>query len=197
MLAAMAAAAAAKGYARVSVADVIERAAVSRRTFYEHFDNKQECFLAAYEEAVGLLLGGIEDAIAQAAPDWAKAAADATAAYLEMLASNPDLAQTFLVEILAAGPEALERRDQVHERFARQLETLHAAARRDLSGLPEVPRYVYRACVGAIHELVVEELRRRGPASLPELLEPVLAVELSLLAGPEAGLTLLRNAQSV
>ena len=62
LLVAMADATAAKGYANVAVADVIERAGVSRRSFYEHFANKEECFLAAYDAGVEALLGAIGEA---------------------------------------------------------------------------------------------------------------------------------------
>src|SRR3954454_10930364 len=62
MLVAMADATASKGYGNVAVADVIERAGVSRRSFYEHFANKEECFLAAYDAGVA----GLLDAIAEA-----------------------------------------------------------------------------------------------------------------------------------
>src|SRR4051794_15717647 len=70
MLSAMASAVAEKGYSRTAVADVINRAGVSRKTFYEHFANKEECFLAAYDEGVGLLLAAIDEAVREAAPDW-------------------------------------------------------------------------------------------------------------------------------
>src|ERR1700752_5261293 len=69
LLAAMAAAVAVKGYAGVAVADVIAQAGVSRKTFYEHFDNKEECFLAAYDAGVELILDAIDAAIADAAPE--------------------------------------------------------------------------------------------------------------------------------
>jgi AcrR family transcriptional regulator len=69
MLAAMATAVGERGYAKVAVADVISRAGVSRKTFYEQFDNKLGCFLAAYDAGVELILAAIDEAIAQAGPD--------------------------------------------------------------------------------------------------------------------------------
>jgi len=185
LLAAMAAAVAEKGYAHVAVADVIERAGVSRKTFYEHFANKEQCFLAAYETGIATLLQGIDEAINTAAPDWLAATSAGTLTYLQALAANPDFARTFLVEVLAAGPVALERRAAVHQRFADQLAGTIRAARRDLPGLPELPDYVFRACVGAINELVTEHLLRHGAATLPDLLTPILDVELSMLTGHE------------
>jgi AcrR family transcriptional regulator len=174
MLVAMAEAVAERGYARTAVADVIERARVSRRTFYEHFANKQECFLAAYDAGVDLLLGAIDRAVAAAGPDLRAGATAGTRAYLEALAANPAFARTFLIEVLAAGPDALARRAAVHERFADQLAGVVEEA-----GLV-TPPYVVRACVGAIHELVSDRILH-GDAELPELLEPVLDIQLRLL----------------
>src|SRR3954452_9962584 len=151
MLEAMALAVAEKGYAGTAVADVIARAGVSRKTFYEHFANKEACFLEAYDAGVQVLLAAIAQAIA-AAPDWRAAVTGGLGAYLETLAANPAFARTFLVEILAAGPRANARPAAVHGGFADQIAMTHRAARADLPRLPEVPEHRFRACVGAIHE---------------------------------------------
>jgi AcrR family transcriptional regulator len=188
MLAAMAGAVGDKGYGAVAVADVIARAGVSRKTFYEHFDNKEECFLAAYDAGVELMLDAIDAAIRDAAPGGPVAIARAgTARYLQTLATNPAFARTFLVEVLAAGPLALQRRAAVHARFAEQLAAIHRAARGAAfaGGRSDPPPYVFRACVGAIHELVTDHVRRRGAETLPELLEPLVEVERSLLLRAE------------
>jgi AcrR family transcriptional regulator len=178
MLAAMATAVAEKGYGGVSVADVIRRAGVSRRTFYEHFDKKEECFLAAYDAGVEALLDAIDDAIRVAAPAGPLAVARAgTARYLETLAQNPAFARTFLVEILAAGPEALDRRARVHARFADQLATIHRAA----GGRGDAPPVRFRACVGAIHEVVTDHVIASGAETLPDLLDALVEIETALL----------------
>jgi AcrR family transcriptional regulator len=185
MLSAMAGAVAEKGYSRTSVADVIERAGVSRKTFYEQFANKEECFLAAYDEGVTLLLDAIDEAVRDAAPDWIAAAAAGARCYLENLAANPDFARTFLIEVLAAGPEALQRRAAVHARFAEQMAALNRAARRDVGELPEPPDHAYLAAVGAINELVGAHLLSHGPERLGDLVGAVLDVQLAMLVGRE------------
>jgi len=189
VLVAMADATAAKGYANVSVADVIGRAGISRRSFYELFANKEEAFLAAYDAGVAGLLEAIaeaeEDAGAQAAtgPGALTARARAgTEVYLHLLADNPAFARTFLIEVLGAGPAALARRDAVHQRFAERLADGFAAISDAAGGLPEPQPYVFRAAVGAIHELVTDCLLKRGAAALPELLGPILEIELRLLS---------------
>ncbi|MCW3004750.1 MAG: TetR/AcrR family transcriptional regulator [Conexibacter sp.] len=178
LLVAMADATAAKGYANVAVADVIERAGVSRRSFYEHFANKEECFLAAYDAGVAGLLDAIADAESEAGAGLMQAARAGTEAYLQILADNPAFARTFLIEVLGAGPDALARRDAVHERFAQRVRDGYRALAGDL---PEPPAYIFRAAVGAIHELVTDRLLNEGAQALPELLGPILDIELRLL----------------
>jgi AcrR family transcriptional regulator len=186
MLAAMAQAVGEKGYGAVAVADVIAGAGVSRKTFYEHFDNKEECFLAAYDAGVELMLDAIDAAIRAAAASGAVGIARAgTARYLELLAANPAFARTFLIEVLAAGPRALERRGRIHARFADQLATIHRAARGARGGAsPDPPPHVFRACVGAIHELVTDHVLRHGAETLPDLLDALVEVERALLVEP-------------
>jgi AcrR family transcriptional regulator len=182
MLAAMAGAVGEQGYGAIAVADVIARAGVSRKTFYEHFENKEECFLAAYDAGVGLMLDAIDQAIRDAAPDGPLAIARAgTARYLETLAASPAFARTFLIEVLAAGPRALERRAAVHARFADQLATIHRAARGPGARASDPPPHAFRACVGAIHELVTDHVLRRGAATLPDQLDALVEVERALL----------------
>lgn len=193
LLEAMAATVAVKGYAHAAVADVIEHAGVSRKTFYEHFVNKEQCFLAAYDAGVDLLLGAIEEAIDAAGSDPFLAAAAGTRSYLEWLAANPAFARTFLIEVLGAGPDALERRTAVHERFADLLAAVYDVARLGLGELPPRPRHIFRACVGAINELITDHMLRLGPDGLTELAEAVLDVEMSLLVG---GADRLRDRQS-
>jgi AcrR family transcriptional regulator len=178
MLTAIATAVAEKGYGGVSVADVIARAGVSRRTFYEHFDKKEQCFLAAYDAGVESLLDAIDEAIREAAPGGPLAVARAgTARYLQTLAENPAFARTFLVEILAAGAAALERRARVHARFADQLAAIHRAA----GGRADAPTILFRACVGAIHEVVTDHVIASGAETLPDLLDALVEIEIALL----------------
>jgi AcrR family transcriptional regulator len=185
LLVGMADAVAAKGYAQVAVADVIERAGVSRRSFYEHFANKEECFLAAYDAGVEALLAAIAEAEESAGDDLLGRPRAGTATYLQTLADNPSFARTYLIEVLGAGPAALARRDAVHERFARRLADSYAAIAQ-ANDLPSPPPYVFRATVGAINEIVTRRLLEDGPHALPELLGPVLDIERRLIGRPPA-----------
>ena len=185
MLDAMVQSVAEKGYARVAVADVVERAGVSRKTFYEQFANKEECFVAAYDDGVDRLLAAIDAALATLAPDWLAAARRAVEVYLDAMAASPAFARAFLIEALGAGPVALARRRAVQDRFAAQLEAVHRRARADIPDIPEVPPHTFRAAVGAVNELVTAHVLEHGADTLPELTDAILDVHLALLVGRE------------
>src|SRR5918997_4764329 len=106
-----------RGYGAATIDDVVRRAGVSKKTFYEHFADKQDCFLAAYEAAGESLLERVREAHA-AADDWLERTRAGIRAYLRWLAAEPALARVFLIEVAAAGPQALERRERLRDRYA-------------------------------------------------------------------------------
>jgi AcrR family transcriptional regulator len=197
MLGAMADAVAEKGYASTTVADVVAGAGVSRKTFYEHFKDKEECFLAAYDTGVDLVL----DAIVAARPEpgddsWVALMRARARAYLDTLAANPAFARTFLIEVFAAGPRALDRRAAVLQRFAQLFRDLHTEARREFPELPPVPDRIYVAAVGAINELVSDVAREGRTAELPQLEDTLLFLQVALFAGHDTAVSLgLGNAE--
>jgi hypothetical protein len=73
----------------------------------------------------------------------------------------------------------------VHARFARRVADGYRAMAGDV---PEPPAYIFRAAVGAIHELVIDRLLKQGAETLPELLGPILEIELRLLSAAGPGL---------
>jgi AcrR family transcriptional regulator len=112
-----------KGYVATTVADVLRAAGVSRETFYQQFSSKQDAFMAAFDAAAALLLDRTLARSDPADPDDSEPAAGplerfdrALGAYLDGLAAEPALARTFLVEVYAAGPEALARRARLQQR---------------------------------------------------------------------------------
>src|SRR3954468_10019138 len=155
MLEAMAETVAAKGYGATTVGDVVGGAGVSRKTFYEHFRDKEECFLAAFDAGVDTLLEAITAARPQPEDDtWLGLMRARVRAYLETLASQPAFARTFLIEVFAAGPHALDRRAEVLRRFAQLFRDLHDEARRQFPEVQPVPERIYVAAVGGVNELV-------------------------------------------
>jgi AcrR family transcriptional regulator len=182
LLNAMAEVVAEKGYGATTVADVIARAGVSRRTFYEQFSDREECFLAAYETGVEVLLDTVREA-GGGEDDPAGRMRARIRAYLETLAAEPAFARTFLIEVAAAGPRALARRAEVHERFAQLSAELLAEARAQAPALDDVPFELHLAAVGATNELVSRLVTAGRTAELPALEEVVFRVHASLLVG--------------
>ncbi len=110
MLRALAAAVAEKGYPETTVADVVERAATSQRTFYEHFANKEEAMIAALDSGSAQMLATILPAFRRA-PDWQDAVRIAYEAMFAFAAAEPEYTRLGAVEMYAAGKRALEQRD--------------------------------------------------------------------------------------
>ncbi|MFA1546506.1 TetR/AcrR family transcriptional regulator [Actinomadura chokoriensis] len=109
-----------KGYVGTSVEDVLKRARVSRQSFYVLFSSKLDCFMAAFDKASELLIHRLEGA-ANGGGDAAARFERAVTTYLEALASEPGYARLFLVEVYAAGPEAIQRRTEIQHRLAEAL----------------------------------------------------------------------------
>jgi AcrR family transcriptional regulator len=167
ILAAVADATSAYGYSAMTVAEVIASAGVSRRTFYEHFANKEEAFLASYDEAVGRLLAAVR---------WAYGSRDSFAtrvrAGLEMLvlglSADPAFARMCVVEVMSAGAEARRRRDAAVREFASMLDENARTL------LPEPrPRLLAETTIGGIYDVLQRRIAagelERVPALLPGL----------------------------
>ena len=126
-----------KGYAAATIDDVVRDAGVSKKTFYEHFSDKLDCFLAAYEAASDELLEHIRAAQDTADADWLARTSAGIHAYLRWLAAEPALARVFLIEIAAAGPAALELRERMRDRYAERM--------RELGSGRDVPEEIFHA----------------------------------------------------
>jgi AcrR family transcriptional regulator len=175
-----------KGYVEMSVEDIIAEAGVSRRTFYEHFKNKQHAFLAAYDEVVGRLLQRVSGAVG-ATEGFDDRIRAGLSTFLGYLAHEPDLARLCIVEVLAAGPEAVERRNSAMRAFATLIEE---NARIFLPDVPPAPGLVTETIVGGIYEVVYSRVVRGEVATLPALV-PDLCYSILL---PYAG-TMVTAAQ--
>jgi AcrR family transcriptional regulator len=110
LIAGLAEAVAENGYSGTTIAHITRYAAVSRRTFYEHFGSKDECFVAAYDTVMAELRERVGEAFDQE-EEWPQAVRAGIGAMLEFLASEPNLARLSMVEALVAGPVVVERYD--------------------------------------------------------------------------------------
>lgn len=168
LVAAMAALLAARAFSTVTIADIARQARVSKRTFYEHFADKEACFIACYETLSDIVLKATLDATTGDLP-WAKKVRASTRAYLSTLESQPALTRTLMMDIYAAGPEALRVRRQVQKRFADQLRRLVAQGRKDDPKKARLSPAMATAVIGGINELVLVAVEEGRADRLTEL----------------------------
>jgi AcrR family transcriptional regulator len=179
-----------KGYAAATVADIVDRASVSRTTFYEQFPDKEACFLAAFDFGVEYVLGRMLEAWEQAGAhehDWREHVRSDLTTYLRELATEPAFARALHVESLAAGPAALERRAQMFALFAGRSQRVHELARETEPAVPALPPEAFALHTGGIDELIREWLRTRDAESLTELAEPAYTATLALFGASGPG----------
>lgn len=167
------------GYVGTSVEDVLKRARVSRQSFYGVFSSKLDCFMAAFDQASALLRGQLEGA-ALGGGDPMERFERAFTAYLEALASEPGYARLFLVEVYAAGPEAVRRRSEIQHELAGALAGLMG-----LRG--ETAAFACQIIVSAVGAMVTPAVAAGDMAALravgPPVIEHVrLLVESGVLA---------------
>jgi len=170
-----------RGYAATPVAEVLKAAGVSRRTFYEQFADKEDCFLAAYDAIAGACTRRLVLAY-HGGDGWTDGLACAYDALLRTLAAEPDFAHLGVVGVLGAGPRALARRDATLRRLARFV--LFTRERADPVVAP--PALVGQAIVGGIHELVYSRIVQGEARELPQLGGELLRFTELLLGVPAA-----------
>jgi AcrR family transcriptional regulator len=165
------------GYSAVTIADVVRHAQMSKRSFYEFFQDKDDCLLATYRGLSELTIRGIEAAFVHAESDsntdWEARIHAAANAYVTTLALRPLLTRTFLLEIHTAGGAGLEVRRAVHLRFANLLERLVELARKDNPAMGALTRSMAIAMVGGINELVLVSLESHKDEKLSGVADAV------------------------
>ena len=170
LLAGMLRATAQLGYRELSVQDVLDRAGVSRPTFYEHFENKEDCFLAAFDAAAARLRQRLEVA-AEEGETWRERLRLALEQLLRFVNEEPDAAMTLVVDARAACPPALLRRDELLDHFASCLDTQVRAE----APAGEAPSAIAAAgIVGGIEALLYSRLNRGETGELDSLLPSLM-----------------------
>jgi AcrR family transcriptional regulator len=163
------------GWNTTTIAQITAAAKISRRTFYEYFSAKQDCFLAAYEMIEAHVLGSMLAAPGADEP-WPDRVRARLAALLDVLSRDEAVARCFLVEPLAAGSD-------VATRYREAMQLLAGALRPEPppSGLDMEVRG--QALIGGIATLIVRRLNSAGAARLPELLPDLAELALAPYLG--------------
>jgi AcrR family transcriptional regulator len=180
LIAGLAEAVAEKGYGGTTIADITRHAAVSRRTFYEHFDGKDECFVAAFDTVTEQLRERVDEAF-KAEDEWADGIRAGIGAMLTFLASEPNLARLAMVEALVAGPVVVKRYDAAVQTFVPYLNTGREG--RSKAVLDRLSDSTEEALVGGMVSLIA----RRIVAGQTDELESLLPDLVEFTLGPYVG----------
>jgi AcrR family transcriptional regulator len=168
-----------KGYAAVTIGDVVKRAGTAKRTFYDHFADKLKCFLAALDLITDTLVASGRTMFAVSG-SVRERCEYALRGYLALLVSMPSTAKVFYLEAIAAGPDAVTRHNDVQLKFARHIVGLSRAAMLEGRG-QELTELHALGVVGAVHQLIYAHLHQYGPDSLLEISDDVVNLAVAFL----------------
>lgn len=164
-----------RGYVNTPVAAVIERAGVSRETFYQQFASKQDCFIAALESAVADLAASFTAELGATDKPPLQRFDAMLARYFDALAARPATARLFLIETYAAGPEAMLRRVQLQQQFVDGIA-------RTFGARTAAERFACEALVAATVSLVTARFVAGDVRRLAQLRPRLVELAAALLA---------------
>lgn len=170
------------GYAQTTIADIAAAAHVSKRTFYEHFADKQACMIALYESASAASRRqlGLDEADAEALP-WADQVERAVRRYFSHLATRPLLMRALFMEVLSLGPEGLRARRTNLDALAEAIQ--HSAATQGVS----LPAAEAAALIGMLSEWILLAIEQDRVATLPDDAPAVAAMLRAAILGRRLG----------
>jgi AcrR family transcriptional regulator len=158
---------------------------VSRATFYQLFRDRDDCFLAAYEANAAMVAQMLEMGLREVQDDPGRTPLDkldhVLGLYLAILASVPEAARVFLVEVYAAGPAAIRRRRESSNQFVDVVAATHAGET-GLLGTQPNQRFAAEVIVGAVSSMVTTLVGLGETDRLPELRAPLMKLAREVLA---------------
>lgn len=177
ILRALAAVVSEKGYHEATVADIVERAKTSSRTFYEYFESKEDAMVAALDSGSAQMLAEAMPAFRRA-HDWQHKIQATQEAMFTFGVQEPEYTRLGAVEIFGAGIPALEQREKVTEGMEQLLAHGYEVN-------PDVPPITAEAIGGALYALFYDHVKTKGAERLPEIVPPVIYVTLVPFLGAE------------
>jgi AcrR family transcriptional regulator len=158
-----------RGYAETTVQDAIARAGVSRRTFYVHFAGKQDCFLQGYDAVMDRVLVATRGAY-ESGSSWPERLERGLQRFLAFFSDEVGLVRVAMVEVLAAGPEALRHHEDGIKRFVPFFDDGRAASAHG----DELPAGLSEMVVGGITATLHQRVVAGGATGVPQLLPELL-----------------------
>ncbi|MCW2674650.1 MAG: transcriptional regulator, TetR family [Frankiales bacterium] len=170
-----------------TIRDITARAGVSKKTFYEHFTDKLDCFLAAYDHGATAILAEVNAASRGARHlDAVTQYRAGTHAYLAFLQREVPYARTFCLEMLAAGPQAAAHHRACRLAFADSVGTWHAANLRVQPRWRPVTAFELEAATGLVYEIASARIAEGQATRLLEVLDDLVHTSLAVLGVPVA-----------
>lgn len=170
----------ADGYRATTVADIVRRARTSRRTFYEHFAGKEDCFVALLTDANARIIRQIHAAVDPAAP-WRAQVRQAVEAWVASSESQPSVTLAWIRDLPSLGAAARTKQRVVMESFITMILTLCDTDEWRAAGPGPVPRQRAIMLIGALRELIATTVEDGGHAS--DITEVAVRGSIALL-GP-------------
>lgn len=167
------------GYHDASVSAVIKRAGVTRKAFYKRFEDKEQCFIAAYERELARVLTLTLEAF-ETQDEWADRVRAGLSALLHALAREPTAARVCFIEVLAAGPNAIAARNEAMRGFTILFDTGRLEDDR------ERPAALALNMVGGMSEIIHREIAAGKAEDLPAILPDLMYTAVLPILGPEA-----------
>lgn len=180
LIAGLAEAVAENGYSGTTIAHITRQAAVSRRTFYEYFASKDECFVVAYDTVMEELRGRVSQAFEEAG-DWPHAVKAGIGAMLAFLATGRHLARLCMVEALVAGPAVVERYDAAIQGFVPYFQSGREGRPPEI--LARLSPATEEALVGGMVSLISRRIIAGNAEQLEELLPDLVEFTLTPYLG--------------
>lgn len=168
-----------RGYQQTTIADVVRVARTSRSAFYEHFVDKQACFLEAYKSMTRAFIRASLEAAAKE-PAWRDKLDVGIATYFRWMAEHPEVATSTIVEIHNVGPGGLEARRNALQDWIRVVESVAVIARRSGEKLPAPGEVAYTAIIVTAESYVHEYARRGAVGQVAEVTSRIQALARSL-----------------
>lgn len=173
------------GYTGVTIGELARRAGVSRGAFYQHFADKQECLLAAYEHWANALVVAMTADLADDTP-WSTFIDSVLDGYLGTLERDPAAARAFIVEMDTAGSAARQRRREAIHAFAALIAQRHAMIRARDPALGPLPDRAYLGLALGVRELVRDTLEDDPRADLMALAPDIVDWITAMVEGAGA-----------
>ena len=164
-----------QGYAGLTVAEVVLRARISRRTFYELYDDREDCFIAAFEEALARVRGPVVEAYEAGGETWRGRIEAGLLALLAFCDEQPAFARLLIVDALAAGPAVLERRAGAVKALVRAVDRGRREPGRGRDPGPLTAEGVVGAVLAVLHTRLQETWQSPPAPSARAALPPLSA----------------------